>query len=681
MSEFEDIPGGTVAGDRPSSNVGDRLIIGLAVLALLGGLLIAAGNVVGGWFGDSTAAGSPTAVASAPPAATRTARPSPTERALREFTLLPGEPPEQPVFDHQPTYWVEAFVELPVRSGPADTAARIGRIQPGEVVLAAPPEPDNAIWFSIQDGAELGGWIRVVDAGDEPLARYAPVASGRYGGGISGIAAGPSGFVAHAWGPSDAFESPHSFTLYSADGEAWAAAATSVQSNAGRWMSAWGPAGWLAAGTFDTEGGVSPWIWESSDGSAWTPVGRLPVAGEGYVGGLVANASGYLLALGSSGEQSGALWFSPDGITWQESAATGLSSNFDDWFFGPGGYGLLGTPSGFLAWNRAEGRPGPVEVAFSPGGRSWSVSRIGDDLVSLLTVAVIGDAVVALGLGEDGRTHAWEGRVVDDGLVLAAAPAAELAFDGAVVTSLVADGEHAYAFGYERLGGARRGWTSGRSGWQALELPDGGFGAAPRVSAAGPAGVVVTGARASAVAVNPVLWHLRPDGRWWAVDGSPALPAISDPGLADCPPPPTTAFEHAIIEAGVAVACFGDEPMTFVSWSASCGGCWEPSRRGPISSRWLPPNGPFFVLLPYEGTSDSGWWRQAVPHPDLGWRDKWADTWLRVTGHYDDPAAGQCGGGPEAGSEAWWPGPEAEVLGCRWAFVVTEVEVLGRNHR
>jgi hypothetical protein len=70
-----------------------------------------------------------------------------------------------------------------------------------------------------------------------------------------------------------------------------------------------------------------------------------------------------------------------------------------------------------------------------------------------------------------------------------------------------------------------------------------------------------------------------------------------------------------------------------------------------------------------------------VLHPELTWRRQWTDTWLRVTGHFDDPAAERCATGPEPGNEAWWHGPELDVLFCRHAFVVTGVEVLGRDGR
>jgi len=675
LNDIEEIPVETVGGTRPSTAVGDRLMIGLAALALLGGLLIAAGNVLGGLFDDAVAVESPTTSSAATPDREATPRPTRTERPLREITLVPGEPPEQPDSNFTPTYWVEVTRQIVVRSAASDQAAMQGVLDDGDVVLASQRSSEDAEWLAI-DGPE-GGWIRIAGKNGEPRARIAPAAQGHLSGNVFGIAAGPNGFVAHGWGPGTAFAQPTGVALYSPNGEEWTEAEMPVQPGYGGWAAAWGPSGWLAAATLDEVDAPAPWIWESSDGAYWTAVGQMAEAGQGYVAGLVANEAGYLLALGSRGSGEAVLWYSPDGITWQESDETGLA-RADRGLFGGGGTELLATPHGFLAWTRSEGLSDTAEIAFSRTGRSWETTALSDDPVGLFGVAVVHDAVVATGLAEDGRMRAWNGRIVDGSLALSAAPQQESAFEGAVVTRLVADRDRAYALGYERDGGASRAWTSAGGIWHALALPENGFGGVPRVAAGGAQGVVVAGLRVGMLASSPVFWHLGPDASWRS-EATPILPAIADPDPADCPPPPATAFDFMVLEAGVAVACFGDASMTFSAWSGACDGCWggEPPRRPGPDWLWSP--WPHLLLLPSEGTVDTGWWRLGALHPDLRWREAWSDTWLRVTGHFDDPAAQRCGGGPELGSEGWWHGPEIDVLQCRLTFVVTGVEVLGRE--
>lgn len=678
MSDIEEIPVETARGVSPTSAVGDRLLIGLAMLALLGGLALAAGNLFSGLFPDVAAVASPTARASATPGQP-TPRPTRTERPLREITVVPGDPPEAQSFDFLRTYWVEAQVELPVRLTASADAAVIDVVREGEVVLAAPTSAEEDEWYAIQGGAE-GGWIRVRGPDGTARARIAVAGQDHLSGDVSAIAAGPSGFLAHGAQPVGSFAAPDSATWFSPDGEQWMAADQPVQPGWGGWAAAWGPSGWLAVVTMDDGSSVNPWVWESSDGSHWTAVGMLSVPGDGPVGGLVANATGYLLALGAPGVERGALWFSPDGITWQESAATGLTQGDGGPFFGHGETMLLATDGGFLTWFRTYDPQGGAEVAFSRSGRSWEVTRLTDDPISMFHVASVGDVLMALGLDQGGRTMAWTGRTSDDAISLGRASQLEPVFGGAVVTAMVANGERAFAFGYQRDGGQAAAWVSAGLGWREMPVPANGFGGVPRVAAAGAQGVVVAGARVGLLATSPVLWHLRSDGTW-VDEATPAFSAVPDPAPDQCPPRPTTAFEFVALGTGMAVACFGDAPMSFVAWSGTCDDCWggvRPSRRGPD---WLRSPAPFLVLLPHEGTVDSGWWRQGVLHPDIAWTPEWTDTWVRLTGHFDDPAAEQCATGPQPGNEAWWQGLDTDLAICRHAFVVTAVEVLGRDGR
>jgi hypothetical protein len=673
LSDIEEIPVATVAGDRPSSTVGDRLMIGLAAAALLGGVLIAAGNLLGK-SEDGVAASSPSQ-----PRETRrperTPRPSPTPRGPREVTLEPGEPPgPQPEYDITTTYWIETLEKTPILSDPSDGASLVELLPPGAVITAEHISPETDLEWLAVFREEHQGWIRALDDQGEPLVRMAPVIQGSFGGEIEDIAAGPNGFVVHGWAPALAPSQPTRFTASSRDGEAWALGAEPIQTGYGGWAAAWGPSGWLAASTLDDNGRLDTWIWESADGESWTPVGEMPVDGAVFVQEMVASERGYLLVLSSSGVRGGSdaltPWFSADGITWQESLGEFLDLG-EVGRYGDLGLRLRATAHGFLGWSWGEGAVGATTVALSRNGRTWESLTISPQSIALLEVAQVGDGLVALGLDAGNRIRAWRGSLTDTEFTLEAAPHLDLAFEGTVVTALTTDGEHAWAFGYERQRGEARAWVSDGATWRSIAVPDGGFGGVPRKATAGPRGVVVVGAQISGMAASPVLWHLRADGSW-VREREPIAPPLPEVALGACPRLPATAFEFMTLEPSIALSCFGDAPLTFVAYSVDCGDCWgeaPPEFNGPA---WLWGAGPTLLLLPGEGGENSGWWRQGALPPGVRWSEELVNTWLRITGHFDDPAAEQCGQRPPDGLEWWWTGPELDVVNCRGTFVVTE---------
>jgi hypothetical protein len=679
VRDIEEIPVETVSGDRPLNPVGERLLIGLAALALLGGVLIAGGNLLTG-LGVGVADASPSATAAETPRPGRTERPTPSPRPLRELTLEPGEPPEPAGYDYPNTSWLEALAPIEVWSYPDDGEV-VGRLAAGEIVIVDPAPSEMAApgWYVIQREGE-GGWIRAADDRGEPLAHLLPATQGTYPGGALALAAGPNGFVGRAWAPGRAPEEPKVVTLVSVDGEQWATATDNSQAGIGSWGVAWGPSGWLAA-TIVGEGNLETWIWESSDGRSWTPLGELPIGGEATVQRLVASAEGYVMIMIPQSGEGVSVWYSPDGISWQESGDLGLAVQAVGGWYGGTGVRVLPVRGGYLAWVWADGPFGSPEIAWSRDARSWETIPIGTEELTMLDVVAVGDDLLAVAAAPDGRALAWRGRLTAEGPELVQAPHLALAFDGVVATALVSDGERAYAFGYRRADGEVGAWVSDGTGWGRLAPPEGGFGTIPRVAAAGPAGVVVAGARLDAGAQSPVFWHLRADGSW-VREPSPAIPQLPEP---ECPAPPERALDFMALEPSIALACFGDRPMTLVAWSAVCEGCWEEGEPPPGSNapaQWLQQGqGPYLLLLPTEGDGNHGWWRQGILHPDLEWTDAMAGSWLRVTGHFDDAAARRCGAVPPQGVEAWWYGREADVLYCRWQFVVTDVEVLGRDAR
>jgi hypothetical protein len=92
MTDHDDFRLEPTEGQRTGGPPGDRLIVGLALFALVAGLLIALGNLVGQRAGTSSGSPTPSPSASSTPAAVR---PVSTPRLLRELTLQAGPVPTQ----------------------------------------------------------------------------------------------------------------------------------------------------------------------------------------------------------------------------------------------------------------------------------------------------------------------------------------------------------------------------------------------------------------------------------------------------------------------------------------------------------------------------------------------------------------------------------------------------------
>jgi hypothetical protein len=668
VAEIEDIPVRTSGGGPPPSVIGDRLLLGLACAGLLGGVLIAAGNLLSVIAPEGVAQASPSvAVSTAAP--TRTPRPSPTPRPLQEVTLVPGEPPE-PMFGPgdgaEVTQWIVARVDLPVRGQPRDDAREVGTLRAGEVGIGSwgDAAPEDG-WFELSEPGPPG-WIRVHEDG-APLADLQPVPLGARGGFVRSLVAGPDGFVArvHSW-PRSPWES-ESAVVSSPDGERWRAAGSEL---ADGWSTpvAWGPAGWLAATTLDS---VSVWIFESGDRLRWIPVGSLRARGSaGVVEHMVGSERGYLMlvATGGFGGAGPVLWFSPDGITWQEGSqpfATDSPSSSE--------WRLLAVDDGFLVWAHYFDGVGAPAVAYSPNGRGWQHFTLDGGPVSGLHVIPDGDGLTAFAHRPSGELVAWRGSLASGELSFDETEPDE-AFDDAIVTATAAHAGSAYAFGYDRLDGSERAWTSDGTAWRALELPRGGFGAVVQAAAAGPLGLVVAGAEVDERGFSPVFWHLRPNGAWVREP----RPVARDPLAGEwpaCGEPPRTSFGFAVLDPAVAVHCFGDRPLTFIAWSAPCRDCWAGAAGPNRPKAWLEDRRRVLYLMPYADAEPSGWWQEGIPAPGVGWDDTWIASWVRITGHYDDPASPLCGV-PTAGWDPSWAGVPVEVTLCRRTFVVTEVTVV-----
>jgi hypothetical protein len=392
-------------------------------------------------------------------------------------------------------------------------------------------------------------------------------------------------------------------------------------------------------------------------------LGALPA--DRWLNQLVASERGYLLATGGS---ASSFWFSVDGVTWRETAATGLSRDAY--------IRSVATSLGFYAWEDSGwGGPGSeqTEAAFSVDGSTWSPVAGGPGGPGRQIVSV-GDRL--LGMDVDPVTDAlrlWVGIAPRGSVAWVRDIGGEGPFRQAAPSTLVSDGERAIAFGWDRSTEEPLAWTLEPTGWTRSILPD-DFGGIPRLAAAGPTGVVVIGSRPTLRGLNPIFWHQTGTGSW-ARERSPVLPVVPDPSPDDCGPPPIDAVEFAVLDRVMAAACLGDEPITFRAWSALCEGCYG-AGEGTYEEEWLIGDTKEQLYLAPVKDDSGGWWTQAVIHPSLQYNIGWRRQWLDVTGHFDDPAASRCRWTPSPGGLWYYEGRQATVNQCRQQFVVTEVSVV-----
>ncbi len=144
-----------------------------------------------------------------------------------------------------------------------------------------------------------------------------------------------------------------------------------------------------------------------------------------------------------------------------------------------------------------------------------------------------------------------------------------------------------------------------------------------------------------------------PDVGWVAAGGKDGETWIA-PWTPACPEP--DAFELLTRSPYVALACFGDREL---SLEGTLGDCPDVGPGVSMFERWclLVPFGTKLSSLP---ASSSTWERPA--------RQSGKGEPVRITGHYDDPAALTC-----AGDALDLTPPEVIVLRCRAAFVATEI--------
>jgi hypothetical protein len=664
VDEFGETPREDGAEARRSATpLGDRILIGLAAMVLLAGALIAGGNLLKALIGDESATASSSPVPSGSPAAATTL-PTPTHRPPREVTVVLGTPrpePSQP--PERVPAWLEVLTDAPLMSSPVD-GREIGVVPAGSIVLGAMhPTLPGWVYASESDNPSgYFGWVQTTGPDGAVMAIAYPLNRGTSSGDITTISAASGGYV--ALGDPTGLAS----VLYaSADGEQWELT-SGAQQTSDAWFMADGPSGLLAVSQTGSGSVQGPWEWESSNGRDWSAVGSLYNLGD-WPSDLVGSDRGYLLELVDvSGWASvrGRLWFSPDGLTWQESLI---------------GFGesqlplvhLLAVDGGFVAWQDDETTEEFVNgVAFSSNGRTWTAIEIDVALSDRpVQLASAGPTLLGLAMTDGGAVHAWRADLADGASMhLERDPSEEATFPRLESLEMISDGGRAYALGFDVADGAAHLWESDGSTWIPVALPDAGrIGPSPRLGAVGPNGLVLIGSRPTTAGSNPVIWHLRSSGSW-VPEPDPIIPLVPDPdpGPEECGPLPTSALEFAVLPQLWGPACFGDEPMTFTAWSMPCG--WfcvdeagavgDPAwLMGPYGDLWLSPlaeaQGGEAILAPgVIGPSEGGW--------------------VRVTGHYADPASDSCSW--RAGLQDPAYTADLAPLWCRTRFVITAIEAV-----
>ena len=563
--------------------------------------------------------------------------------------------------------------ELTLRREARDDASVIATIAGGEVRLGAPAsDPELQGWMHVLQPTP-SGWIRFAEIALH--GQLFPVVADETDTGVDVVAAGGSGFVAQMHGAYGAT------SVASMDGEAWAETDGLALPAPGPWPIAWGPSGWIAATTPDSLSDA--WVWESSDGSSWASLGALLIDGRVSVDVLAGSSRGYLMTLtGLDARDAPSIWFSPDGVIWQESA--------DPW---PDQASASRLPrvrraraadGGFVIWQWNARSGNDLRLALSSDNGSWRSMPVDQAEVAWLEVVPLPGALLGLSADQEGTVAAWAGSVTGEDAGLRRSPKGDQVFAGARISAVTSDGERAYAIGYDATSGDARAWVGDASGWRALSTPVAGFGTVVRQAAAGPEGLVVAGQRIGETGATPVFWHLRQDGSWHA-ELQPIGDQLNEHVAGGCEPSPTTAIAFAAMRAGTALACYGDRPITFDAWSGDCRACWgRLARWWDGEPSWLAHPQQPLLLMPYEGYPDQGWYRAGILPPDESWRDEWSAAWVTVTGHFDDPACAQSGAPPEPlppGGRSVdpltsWQGSDLDRWRCRTAFVVTEVRLI-----
>jgi len=155
-----------------------------------------------------------------------------------------------------------------------------------------------------------------------------------------------------------------------------------------------------------------------------------------------------------------------------------------------------------------------------------------------------------------------------------------------------------------------------------------------------------------------------------ADDGTPYLAAASPP---ECPAPPQTVVSLSGMQPTLRLVCFDSEDMTFVAWwpelpdDAGLGGACPASE---TDVGWLVCQNINYNVLAASEEDPAGRFPISLD-PDSGVTMPERGQWVEVTGHFDYPAAQDCG----QASDAMEMDASELVFNCRLQFVPAAVVV------
>ena len=671
IDDFDTIE--TSGGQPPRSTLGERGVLALAMVALVGGALVAFGHLAEN-LAPSPSPSAP-AVAKASPTATPrpTASPAPTPTPLPTPQIVTVQSPPPP----SPT---------PVEVGDEGYYGWItirGTVQTRQLLLADAPngQPLTDGEVAWAETAETPGWLRVQTADytgylEPAVAKSAGVVRSQavpvpQSGGEWGLVAGGNGFVATVYLPSNGTTSQPTHLAFSSDGNTWRLSDFSWD---GVDSVVWGPAGWLAIRTAYGPGTPSIEIARSADGLHWTDVGimadALTINANVYW--LVGSARGYLLETGSGRGSTPAttVWVSQDGRDWMSVIPSHASPSSPN-----AAQQVIALPSGFY-------RPGQSENAnggsFSPDGEHWSVVP-GGPVGEGAQVAQLGDRLIGLARDTtDGSARIYVGTVTADGFQWDDPGGRHF---GALSTGigppvLASDGHTAVILSYDWSNELVNQWTS-HDGliWAPSTLAGDPFGTAQPQIAGGQRGIVLVGSRTTLRGPNPIFWHRAATGAW-RPESRPLMRVVADLPPSGCPRPPRTVLEFMISDASSLVTCIGHRSFTFDGWSVA-GSVSYDQGPGIYSPTWLAaPSTNQIQLSPINLDLSSV---SVVLDPRLGSvpDPSWRPARLSITGHFDDAAAATCRWLPDKDGQSWYASPQDVINMCRFRFVVTGIKLLG----
>ncbi|MGZ6255928.1 MAG: hypothetical protein ACXWMB_02805, partial [Candidatus Limnocylindria bacterium] len=276
-------------GEQPPSGLGDRVLVGIAALVLLGGVAIAVMHALP----DSNATAKATATPQSSPSATPQLVPTPAP--ARVATILTPDielvqPTPQPGFSG----WVRALTDITIVADPSATAAKTGVLARGTAAYADQGDVPAAEtgWLHLQDP---DGWIASVGNGEQLVRRYESPQY-RNSGSVSSLSAGEHAALAMVSPPSDSNHYLRAAPLVSDDGATWRPGDSSAFGSWDPGAVAWGPAGWLAVtyvSDWNDTGRI--WVWNSADGRSWTRLGMMAGITSDYPTQLAGSERGYVL--------------------------------------------------------------------------------------------------------------------------------------------------------------------------------------------------------------------------------------------------------------------------------------------------------------------------------------------------------------------------------------------------